>query len=135
MSQTKTYDPQTCSITVGAVPISGYAGGTYISVEQAGESFVTKVGCDGEVARARRADRSGSAKITLLHTSISNAYMTALHASEDVVPVLVKEGNTVVFASECWVQKPAAFSRGEDVGDTEWTLAVAKVSLGHGGTT
>ena len=130
----KEYSPDECKVVVGSATIGGYADGTFISVEQAGNSFERKVGADGEVVRVKKLDRSGTMKLTLLHTSLSNAALTALHESEAIFPVQIKEGDNVVFGAQCWIEKPAAFERGTDAGDAEWTLAIGKVSLNLGGT-
>lgn len=129
----RTYDPQKCQIILGTSPVSGFADGSFVTVEQDGESFVDKAGADGEVARARKADRRGTMKLTLLATSIFNVIMTALHAVETPFPVLIKEGGTTVFSTKGWVQKPAAFERGAEISDAEWTVRLARVEFIHGG--
>jgi len=129
----RTFDPSKCQITVGGAPLSGYASGTFVSIDQDDDSFTAKVGCDGEVARAKRPGRTATMKVTLMATSLSNVTMSGLAKSGVVFPVLVKEGGSIVFSSEAWIQKPAAFERGEDVSDTEWTIRLATSSLTHGG--
>jgi len=126
---TREYDPQKVQIILGAAPITGFAAGTYVSIEQDEASFETVVGADGEVARARRAARTGTMTLTLMHTSIANAILTGLHASDVIFPVLVKDGANVVVSGEAWVEMPAAFERGVEVGDSEWTIKLAKVSF------
>ncbi len=128
-----TYDPSATQIILGATPMSGFADGTFVSVEQDEDSFSTKTGADGEVARAKRVGRTGTMKLTLLATSIMNAVLSAYNAADTVFPVLVKEGASIVFASDGWVQKPAAFERGTDVADCEWTIRLKNVAITHGG--
>ena len=128
-----TYSPDECMVVVGTLPISGFTDGTFISVEQNDPSFSVKPGADGEIARAKRVARVGSMKLTLLATSITNASLAALHESGEVFPILIKEGASVVFSAEAWVEKPAAFERGTDVGDCEWSFTLAHVSLAHAG--
>lgn len=128
-----TYNPEKCQIVLGAAPVTGFADGSFVTVEQDEDSWSLKAGADGEVARSKRVARTGTMTLTLLATSISNAILTALHEATDPFPVLIKEGGTVIFAADGWVQKPAAFERGTDVSDTEWTIRLAHVDLSHAG--
>lgn len=127
MAQIATYDPTKMMVVIGAVPASGFADGTFVSVSQDGESFTKKVGADGEVARARMANRSGTMTLTLMSTSVTNAALTAFHTAETIFPVQIKDGSNVVFGAQCWVEKPPTLERGTEVGDAEWTIAIAKV--------
>ncbi|MFH0902143.1 MAG: phage protein [Pseudomonadota bacterium] len=124
-----TFDPEKMQIVIGTVPMSGFASGTFVTVEQDGNSFNTKVGADGDVARAKIVGRPGTMKLTLMATSISNAILTALHAAEGVFPISIKDGSNTVFAAEAWIEKPASFERGDEIADTEWTFKLAKVTL------
>ncbi len=123
---TSTYDPQRVLIILGAAPVSGFADGTYVTIEQDGESFTKKVGADGEVARTRMASRMATMALTLMATSTFNAILSALHAADAIFPVLVKDGANIISSAEGWVEKPPAFERGTEVGDAQWTIALAK---------
>lgn len=128
-----TYDPQKTQVILGAAPVSGFADGTFISIEQDDESFTLRKGADGEVARARQSARSATLTLTLMSTSTFNAILSAFHATDVIFPVLVKEGASIVAAGEAWIEMPAAFERGTDVGDAEWTIRIAKANFVHGG--
>jgi hypothetical protein len=128
-----TYDPQKVQVIVGAAPISGFADGTFLTVEQEGDDFTTTVGADGEVTRTRNAARNATMALTLKSTSLANAILSGLRASEAVFPILIKDGANIVAAGEGWIQKPPAFERGDEAGDHEWMLALGKWSPVFGG--
>lgn len=133
MSTTKTYDPSGVQTILGAAPITGFADGTFITVEQDEDSYATRTGADGEVVRTKMVARTATMTIVLLSTSLSNLILTGLHATEVIFPVLLKDGATIIAAGEAWVQKPASFERGVDAGDAEWVLRLAKWNPVHGG--
>jgi hypothetical protein len=69
-----TYDPKKVIITLGGVPIGGYADG-FVQIDPNSETWTKKVGADGEVARALSNDNTHTIQITLMQTSLSNAYV------------------------------------------------------------
>mgnify|MGYP000032262258 CR=1 FL=1 len=134
----KTYDPKSVVVTVGGYPISGFADGTFITVERSSDAFTKVVGADGEVSRAKSADRSGSVTFTLMQTSNSNAVLSAFAIADEntgagVVPILIKEGNSIVFAAEGWVRKLPNAEWGKEVGNREWVFDCAVIQMEHGG--
>lgn len=127
------YSPDRCTIALGAAVASGFAPGTFVRVERTNPDFVVREGSDGEIARAERVAKVGTMTLTLMSTSLFNAVLRAYAAAKQIFPVLIKEGNTVVFGAQAWVEMQAPFERGDEVTDTEWVLTIAHVDLGHGG--
>lgn len=125
-----TYDPANVQVIIDAVPVSGFADGTFVSVSQDNESFTKKVGADGEVARARMSNRSGTLTLTLMATSVANAALTALHLAETIFSISIIDGGNEVFGAQCWVEKPPTVDRGTEISDSEWTIAIAQVVFG-----
>lgn len=123
---TKTYDPGKLQLILGAAPITGFADGTFLTVEQDEDSFAVRTGADGEVTRTRMASRTATMTIVLLATSLSNAILTGLAETEVIFPVLIKDGANVVSAGEGWVQKPPTVERGVEAADSEWVVRLAK---------
>ncbi len=127
MSDTKEYDPQKVQVIVGAAPVSGFAPGTFITVEQDENNFSTRVGADGEVTRTRLSNRMAVMNLTLLATAVFNAVLSGLEQTEVIFPVLLKDGATIISAGEAWVEKPPGFERsGDDSSDTEWIIRLAR---------
>lgn len=121
------YDPSEDQIMWGSVPLSGWASGSYVTIQQDGESFSKKQGADGEVVRMKRVGRMGTAKLTFLSSSLSNDVLNASHATGEIVPFMVRRGNTVVYAAKAWVEKPADIELSDEASDREWTIALAKI--------
>lgn len=139
---TKTFDSSKIVCTFHGLPITGYADGTFVSVERDSASFTKTVGADGEVARAASPDKSGTIKFTLLQTSQSNDLLSAeLEADEasgnNVKPVQIKDlfGRTLITGAEAWLERPAPVSFSKEVEAREWTIHVAALTMHEGGTT
>lgn len=136
----RTYDPTQLVVTFGGIPISGFADGTYISVERDEETFTKVTGADGTTARSKTANRSGAVTLTLLQTSLSNDYLSGVALLDElsnsgVLPLIVKDlsGTTIIFAKEAWVQKPAAFEGAKEVTEREWILDTGDMDVFIGG--
>src|SRR6478609_1925198 len=78
----KTYAPNQVKIVMGALPISGLAEDTFVTVTEIGEGIASVVGVDGEVARSMSRDSRLRITLTLMQTSASNAALTALHQAD-----------------------------------------------------
>lgn len=135
-----TYNPKQVILTIGGIPISGYAEGTFINVERDEDSFSKYVGSDGEVSRARTNNNSGTLTLTLAQTSNSNLILSGILQEDElrgdgIVPVIIKDasGQSVAFAAEGWIKKPASNEYSNEVGSREWTIDLAKVSIFTGG--
>lgn len=124
-----TYDPKLVILTVGGAPISGYADGTFISVERAADTFTKVVGADGNVSRAKSNDRSGTVKITLKQTSPFNDILSGIASLDEmsnagVVPISIIDlsGSTIMFMPSAWVKKPPTVEFGKEIGNREWVF-------------
>jgi hypothetical protein len=138
----KTYDPKKVILTVGGVPIGGYADGTFIGLERTNDAYSVHSGADGEVARAKSNDRTAQLTITLAQTSDSNAVLSGIaqldeRANAGVVPVILKEigGLTTVFSGTCWVRKQANIEYAKEITNREWILDMAESEVLVGGNT
>lgn len=123
-----TYDPRDVMVVVAGTVLTGFAEGTFVQVEKASENYTKYVGAQGEVARARNADPTGTITVTLAQTSPSNAFLNNLAKSKETFSAYVIDRNTrqvQAGGTTCWIQKPAAASWGAEVGSREWTIEVA----------
>lgn len=137
----KTYDPAKLSIIIAGFAIEGFADGTFIVCERNNQSFNAVTGADGEGARAKSNDSSGTITITLLQTSKSNEVLSALALADEVSgdgvgPFMAKDqlGNTVIAAGSAWVQKPANAEFGREIANREWVLETDNLEMFLGGT-
>jgi hypothetical protein len=124
-----TYDPKKVIITLGGVPIGGYADGTFIQIDPNSETWTRKVGADGEVVRSLSNDGTHTIQITLLQTSLSNPYLRMV-ASVDrltglgMLPLSFTDLNTmeVHFWPQAWVSTEPSTGRAKETTDVQWTI-------------
>lgn len=133
-----TYDPTQVIVTIGGSIISGFADGSFISVERSSETFSKVVGAYGEVVRVKSADRSGSLTLTLMQTSNANQVLNALANQDElsgsgVVSVHIKDLNTngQIFAGEAWIKTKPKAEFGKDLSNREWVFELARVTINH----
>ena len=141
MAQSTTYDPALVVASFAGIPISGYADGTFVSVERNNESYTLMVGAGGEAARSRSRNSSGKVTFTLMATSPVNDYRSAVwHADEllgtGVGSVIVKDmsGGTLCIANNAWVQKGPKVEYGKEISTREWTIEAESIYINAGGT-
>ena len=135
-----TYSPLRVSSTFIGQPITGWAKDSMVEVEYSEPGFIKHVGCDGKVTRTMVADTSGTAKFKLKASSPSNDMLMGLYKLDRVAGLGSGEfrvedlnGTSEASASEAWIEKPPAFSRGKEEGEVEWTIALARLNLFVGG--
>ena len=141
MPDTKTFDPSSTLVTIGAWPVTGgWAPGTYIKASRRSESFKDDVGAVGDVVRIRNRDRRGTIELTFLRTAAVNDYLSSLMAAAEqfntgIVPITIedRDGTTKIFGAECWITKPADVEESAEGAHRTWTFAVSKLEMFIGG--
>jgi hypothetical protein len=137
-----TYDPKKILASFGPVLFSGFADGVMITAVRNNPGVNLAVGSTGDSARAISNDESGLITITLLQTSNVNALLSAIEkldqaTGDGVNPFFIKNLNGVdlVSAASAWIQKPADYNRGREIGDgnTEWIFETPNLNIVHGG--
>jgi hypothetical protein len=140
MSAVKNYDPAQVQVIFFGIKIGGFADGTFVVVARENPSFTSVVGSDGEGARAKSNDRSGSVTITLLQTSDSNdALSVILNADElsgdGVGSLMVKDssGRLLVNAETAWLEKPSDAEFAREISNREWVIKTNELTGIWGG--
>jgi hypothetical protein len=135
-----TIDPKKIIVVFKGRPITGFADGTYLQIERNADTWNTKVGCSGHVARSKSNDRSGTVKITLMQTSSDNDFLSLCaeldeNGNAGVGELKIKDalGTSDYRSSAAFVLKPAAASQSNNVENREWTLFCADLSIFNGG--
>lgn len=136
----KTYDPKQVSIIVGGFPLSGYADGTFVAIERDEDAFSLQIGADGEEARAKSNNLSGTITITLQQASEGNRILSDFAVADEltnsgVFPVLVKDssGASIHAAEQAWVQKVAPAEYGREGAEREWVIQTGRLRSYVGG--
>lgn len=137
-----TYDPDDVTLVFFGIPISGYADGTFVSVEFNEDSFTLAVGTDGDACRAKTSNGSGRATLTLMQSSKTNDALSAVHAldiltpsGDGIGPFLMKDnsGTTLYAAEKAWIVKPPTTVFSREVESREWILESDKMVAHVGG--
>ena len=130
----KVYDADEVSIIVAGIPISGFADGEFVRIEEE-EQFSTVTGSDGEVTRSKTNQTLATLTFILMQTSASNAVLSALHVTDlqasggaGIVPVLVRDRQGLSqFNSESgWVVKFPDESFDREATSREWMIHAVK---------
>lgn len=125
----KTFDPKMVVITFGVIPISGYAEGTFVSVNRSGDAFAKSKGAGGDVERINRNQGDFEVTVTLQQTASTNAELSAALAADQVTnagvfPLTIKDllGKTLFFAPQAWIRKDPEWEDGDDLNSRAWTF-------------
>lgn len=131
-----TFDPQKVTLVIAGNIISGWGEGSFITASRDEDTWLSVVGSDGRVARARNANKKGIVQFTLLATAPSNAVCSALHNADELTGVppgafqLIDQlGTTVLSGDETFFLKPADVEFDKQVTGRQWTLVVPKLEV------
>jgi hypothetical protein len=135
-----TYDPSQVIISVGGIPMSGFADGTFVSIMRSEDAYSKINGADGVTSRAKSSDKSGEMTLTLAQTSPSNDVLSGIALADEltnggVVPIIVKDasGRTNYFSGNGWIRKTPEAAFGKEVDNREWTFDLADLDVFAGG--
>lgn len=125
-----TYSAARVSIVVAGFAISGYADGTFVTIEESGDGVMMKSGADGEVARSISNNYVVDINITLLQSSASNDILNNLYNVDrltiggQVFPIVIEShgGTTMYTSGQCWIRKRSRVSYARDIESREWSL-------------
>src|SRR5579859_3747108 len=130
-----TYNPAFFFQSIGGQPITGYADGSFIEIEQNVDDFEVTVGASGETVVTQSNNKSGKITITLLQSALSNDMLNSLRnariAGGPAVPYFAKElnGNTTISAPNCWIKKVPNVKRGKEISEVEWILETDAIDI------
>ncbi len=137
----RTYDPVQIAMIFGG-PITGFADGTFVSVEYNEDLFTLLVGSDGEACRSKTNNNSARITFTLGQWSQSNDFLSALMnvdlnspLGDGIVPFLLKDlsGTTVLAAEKAWLVKPPTIEYAREPGSREWVAETDFLTFLAGG--
>ena len=136
----RTYDPAAVLPSFLGGILTGFADGTFISVERNEDGFTLVVGASGESARAQSRNKSGVVTFTILATSQTNDYLSAIAEADEALGTGVGEfqmaelnGTTLIHATNAWVKKMPKVERGKEVSTVEWTIECEDLGIFAGG--
>lgn len=107
-----TYNFKQVQVSVGGLPVSGFAEGVAVEIENDKEAFTKQVGADGQTTRSQQTNIDGKITIHLMQTSASNDYFSQLALMDRALaqgarPITVRDGSgrTVIASALGWVMK------------------------------
>lgn len=140
---TTTYDPTKLTVIVGAVIVSGFIDGDFITAKRDEDLYMKRVGADGTVARAKNGNKSGTIEIKLLQSSPAVNLLSALVALDNfksdggvLLPIAILspgDGKELVAATKCWLKTPPEIMFGKEVGERSFVFDCADLKLSLAG--
>lgn len=125
----RTYDPSKIIITLGPIIVSGYADGTFVSIERNGPLFEKVRGADGAVDRVNKNATDFTVTITLKQTSPTNNAFSALVLADlttnsGALPLMIKDtnGTSLFAAAQAWIATEATAEESSDLSTREWVI-------------
>lgn len=136
------YDASQVIVTFGGSIISGYADGTFVTVEFDEQQYNKVTGADGLTQRSKTGNYAGSVTITLMNGSASNDVLSVAWNTDRVSnsgkgALLVKDlsGRTLWQAKNAWVRQMPSQGFGKDAENREWVMDCDELSGQAGGNT
>lgn len=126
-----TYDPQDTNVIVANTILTGFADGTFVTVERDEEGYTAHVGAKGEVSRARNANKMGKITVTLSQDSPSNSYLAKLAKGKSTFPVSVVDQSfgTTSGGNDCWIEKVPNLEFAKEISEREWAIVVPELDI------
>lgn len=126
----KTFAPKEVNFTFGGVPISGFEEGSFITITKVEDNWSAKSGINGDAIRVLKTNFLYTVEVTLMFTSDSNDYLSALTTADANIPgtglVSISINNGLgrdLFASDqAWVIKPADTTYSDAADPKTWTI-------------
>jgi hypothetical protein len=133
----RTYNPSRILVIYNGVPLSGFADGTFVNITTPSDGITTKMGADGELARAINPDRRTTVTITLQQTSPSNDILSGFYSLDTIScgggvgPIMIQDlcGDTLFAASAAWIVKPADVEFSNEITNRAWQIATGVPSI------
>lgn len=137
----KQYDPRQVNVVWKGILLTGFADGSFVTVELNADAFTTTVGAYGDVVRTRSHNRTAKITIRLQAESPANDLLS-IEAVDDMRgtgapgPVMVSytNGTTIASAPNAWVTKMPSLDFAAESGQREWVLECDTLDIFVGGT-
>lgn len=142
MGNMKNYDPKLVGIVFAGIPITGFADGSFLSVETNEDWYTAVVGSDGEGCRSKNNNWSARFTVTLGQWSLANDLLTAIMntdrlspSGDGIGPFMVKDlkGTTLIAAEKAWIVKPPTVEYDREPTSREWVFETIDASFHVGG--
>lgn len=124
----------------GAIPLEGFADGTFITIRKPNPIFEAVVSADGKVSRTQIDNPLYTVTLTLSSFAPANEILTAIAFADKKTgrgkfPLLIKDtlGTSLFFAALSWIDVTADMSFGTEITTRDWTFSCIGVTEVVGG--
>jgi hypothetical protein len=131
----KTFNIKRIVFAVNGIAINGFSD-EEISIETDEDLYEKKVGISGEVARARKNNRTGKVTFNLLYTSPDNQIFNNLRSQDQrddsgYFEILIEDssGAMVFRSSEAWIMKDPNVTLGVETPTIEWVCDCGQIEM------
>jgi hypothetical protein len=123
--------PESTAINWAGIDMTGFAPDTYITVSRNSPNSNSSVGADGSVGLTKVADKTGTVEVTLMQTSATHRYLSAVQAAQDVddanlvrgnMSIIDPSGGFICIAQGVHIMQPPEVSLGSDQNPKTWTF-------------
>lgn len=134
------YDPKDVVLIHDGTQVSGFADGTFVTVEFNEDFYTLQMGTDGDGTRSKSNNFSGRFTFTLMQSSLSNddllVKMNAdLNADTSkstsvTIPSQGRDGKALVFSAEgSWIVKYPNSELGREATSREWIIETNELKV------
>lgn len=123
--------PESTSINWGGINFTGFAEDTFITVNRNSANTNSSVGADGSVGLTKIADKTGTIEVTLMQTSSTHRYLSAVQAAQDVedaqlvranMSITDPSGGFICIAQGVHIMQAPEVALGSDQNPKSWTF-------------
>lgn len=136
----RTFVSGSVEVNFGDVIFTGFAEGSYITIERSAQAFEKKRGADGSVDRINKNVFDFTVTIKLKQTSITNDDLSTIFNSDllnndGIKSMTVKDlnGTSYFFATAAWIQTDPNDEYADDLGEREWKFDTGPAKKFTGG--
>lgn len=124
------YSPeQVVFLLGGAIPLDGYADGTFISINKPNPIFETVVSADGKVSRTQIENPLYTVRLSLSSVASANEILTAISFADKKTgrakfPLMIKDnmGTSLFYASLAWIEGTPDMVFDTNVSTRDWVF-------------
>lgn len=123
--------PESTSINWGGINFTGFAEDTFITASRNSANTSSSVGADGSVGLTKIADKTGTIEVTLMQTSSTHRYLSAIQAAQDIddaqlvranMSIIDPSGGFICIAKGVHIMQAPEVSLGSDQNPKTWTF-------------
>ena len=127
------YSFENVSLLWNGRPVTGFAEGSTLAIEDNEDAILPKTGIDGSIAYAANANRSGKVTFTLSQTSASLPLLSADARDRKLGSLAVRDATAdsgfILQCDNCAIIKAPKVERGKEISGGEISIYVPRVDM------